>query len=162
MVSISHSCIVYKLYTFVNKTGRSFWNQKRTTGNINHNQCTFADSSDSKPFCFTTELGEQWEHCNCKACNLPFQTSTTQTTTEGSPTFGTATPSTDASSTSARFEIFRPPTPIHPLTGTRFRDVPEQIPQIDKRSQYDQNGKCLKNCKSQNYFYKIYGESSKD
>ena len=69
MVSISHSCIVYKLYSFVNRTRRSFWNQKRTTGNINHNQCTFADTSDSKPFCFTTELGEQWEHCNCKACN---------------------------------------------------------------------------------------------
>jgi len=69
MVSISHSCIVYKLYSFVNRTRRSFWNQKRTTGNINHNQCTFADTSDSKPFCFTTELGEQWEHCNCEACN---------------------------------------------------------------------------------------------
>ena len=78
------------LYTYVNKTRRSFWNQKRTTGNINHNQCTFADPYDPKPFCFTTELGEQWEHCNCKACNPSFQISTTQTTiTEGSLTFGT-------------------------------------------------------------------------
>ena len=40
------------------------------------------------------------------------------------------------------------PLPIHESTGTRFKDVAEQIPQIDPRSKYDRNGNCLKNCKS--------------
>ena len=61
-----------------------FWNLERTTGNINHNQCAFADKNDVKPFCYTTNRGKRWEYCNCKACNSPTQPSPTPT--EGSPT----------------------------------------------------------------------------
>ena len=34
------------------------------------------------------------------------------------------------------------------VVGTRFRDIPEQVPKIDPRSKYDQNGNCIKNCRS--------------
>ena len=40
------------------------------------------------------------------------------------------------------------PSPIHEKTGTRFRDIEEQVPTIDRRSKYDQKGNCLKDCKS--------------
>ena len=34
------------------------------------------------------------------------------------------------------------------VAGTRIRDIPEQVPQVDPRSKYDQNGNCIKNCRS--------------
>ena len=114
----------------------------KLTGSSNHNKCAIADVNDPKAWCYTADSNKRWEYCS------PHCTSTD------------ATPITDASFTDAKYEIFRAPTPIHPSTGTRFRDVPEQIPQIDKRSQYDQKGKCLKNCKSRTFSYKIFGESS--
>ena len=40
------------------------------------------------------------------------------------------------------------PPPSDQSTGTRFRDIPEQVPTIDRRSKYDQKGRCLKDCKS--------------
>ena len=67
---------------------RCIWNQKRTTGNINHNQCAFADVNDSKPFCYTTNRGKRWEHCNCKACDSgpkPITPPTQRPPTEGPP-----------------------------------------------------------------------------
>lgn len=118
----------------------------KLTGSSNHNNCARADVRDPKTWCYTTDPNKRWEYCS------PLCTSSASSTE--------ATPSTEASSTGARFEIFRAPTPIHPSTGTRFRDVPEQIPRIDARSQYDQDGNCLKNCKSRSYSYKIFGESS--
>ena len=36
------------------------------------------------------------------------------------------------------------------VVGTRFRDIPEQ--EIDPRSKYDQNGNCIKNCRSRSFF----------
>ena len=105
-----------------------------------------ANVNDPKAWCYTVDSNKRWEYCSPRCT--------------GSASSTDATPITDASSTDAKYEIFRAPTPIHPSTGTRFRDVPEQIPQIDARSQYDQNGKCLKNCKSRSYSYKIFGESS--
>ena len=38
--------------------------------------------------------------------------------------------------------------PDDSVTGTRFRDIPEQVPIVDTRSTYDQKGNCLSNCKS--------------
>ena len=120
----------------------------KLTGSSNHNKCAIADVNDPKAWCYTADSNKRWEYCSPRCT--------------GSASSTDATPITDASSTDAEYEIFRAPTPIHPSTGTRFRDVPEQIPQIDKRSQYDQKGKCLKNCKSRTFSYKIIGESSKD
>ena len=34
------------------------------------------------------------------------------------------------------------------VAGTRFRDIPEQVPTVDPRSKYDQKGNCLSNCKA--------------
>ena len=118
----------------------------KLTGSSNHNKCAIADVADPKAWCYTVDSNKRWEYCSSRCT--------------GSASSTDATPITDASSTDTNYEIFRAPTPVHPLTGTRFSDVPEQTPQIDKRSQYDQNGKCLKNCKSQTYSFKIFGESS--
>ena len=41
-----------------------------------------------------------------------------------------------------------PENPDDSLAGTRIRDIPEQVPQVDPRSKYDQKGNCLKNCRS--------------
>ena len=41
-----------------------------------------------------------------------------------------------------------PSPPSDTSTGTRYRDIPEQVPQVDPRSKYDRKGNCLKNCKS--------------
>ena len=56
---------------FVAEIAWYFWNLERSTGNINHNQCAFADANDVKPFCYTTNRSKRWEYCNCKACNEP-------------------------------------------------------------------------------------------
>lgn len=175
---------------------------QRTTGNINHNQCAFADANDSQPFCYTTNRGKRWEHCNCKSCKQPTKPLPTLPT-EGSPTPGCSqtasgrkcqkwnevlphkpnermvsqvielTGSSDHNKctradfkdpkawcytidTKKRWEHCSPlcsgPAPPAPPSdssaGTRFRDIPEQVPQIDPRSKYDRKGNCLKNCKS--------------
>ena len=41
-----------------------------------------------------------------------------------------------------------PDDPDDSVAGTRIRDIPEQVPQVDPRSKYDQKGNCLKNCRS--------------
>ena len=41
-----------------------------------------------------------------------------------------------------------PSPPSDASTGTRYKDIPEQVPQIDPRSKYDRKGNCLENCKS--------------
>ena len=39
-----------------------------------------------------------------------------------------------------------PTPPSDTSTGTRYRDIPEQVPQVDPRSKYDRKGNCLENC----------------
>merc|ERR1711962_343720 len=91
------------------------------TGSSNHNYCARADENDPKAWCYTVDSKQRWEHCSpmCSGGVKPTQ----------------RPPST------------RPPsTRPHPLTGKRQVDVEEQIPQIDKRSKYDRNGKCIASC----------------
>ena len=38
--------------------------------------------------------------------------------------------------------------PTDSIAGTRFRDIPENVPHVDPRSKYDQKGNCFHNCKS--------------
>ena len=90
----------------------------KLTGSSNHNKCARADVKDPKAWCYTVDSKKRWEHC--------------------SPLCAGSAPSTDATPL---------PSPIHEKTGTRFRDIQEQVPQIDARSKYAPNGKCLTNCK---------------
>jgi len=92
------------------------------TGSSNHNKCTHADENDPKTWCYTVDPKKRWEHCS------PFCTDD-KTFTQRPPTGPL-------------------PGTIHPATGTRVQDVPEEKPQIDPRSKYDQLGNCIENCKS--------------
>jgi len=91
----------------------------KLTGSSNHNKCSRADVKDPKAWCYTVDSKKRWEHC--------------------SPLCAGSAPSTEATPL---------PSPIHEKTGTRFRDIKEQVPTIDRRSKYDQKGNCLKDCKS--------------
>ena len=74
---------------------------------------------DPKAWCYTTDSNIRWEYCSplCSA----------------KPPVPTQRPQ---------------PTPdLSNVAGTRVRDIPEQEPQVDRRSKYDRNGNCLKNCK---------------
>ena len=76
---------------------------------------------DPKAWCYTVDANKRWEHCSplCSAKPPPVPTQRPQ-------------PIPDLSN----------------VAGTRVRDVPEQVPQIEPRSKYNQRGSCLKNCKS--------------
>ena len=89
----------------------------KLTGSSNHNKCAKADVKDPKAWCYTVDSKKRWEHC--------------------SPLCAGSAPSTDATPL---------PSPIHEKTGTRFRNIPEQVPTIDPRSKYDQQGNCVKDC----------------
>ena len=96
MISLDYFFAVDKLAVFMKLFPFfTFEISKRTTGNINHNQCAFADANDVKPFCYTTNRGKRWEYCNCKACDSglkptsrPTQRPTQRPSTEGPPTPG--------------------------------------------------------------------------
>ena len=93
----------------------------KLTGSSNHNKCTKADVKDPKAWCYTVDSNMRWEHCS-PLCSGP-----------------TPTPPL----------LTRPPSPPSDVsTGTRYRDIAEQVPQIDPRSKYDRKGNCLENCKS--------------
>ena len=76
---------------------------------------------DPKAWCYTVDSNKRWEHCSplCSAKPPPVPTQRPQPT----PDLGN-------------------------VAGTRVRDVPEQVPTIDRRSKYDRRGNCLQNCNS--------------
>ena len=38
-------------------------------GFTGHNFCAVADPNDPKPFCYTTDPNQRWEHCDCQPCD---------------------------------------------------------------------------------------------
>jgi len=94
----------------------------KLTGSSNHNICSVADVKDPKPWCYTVDPNKRWEHCSplCSAKPPPVTTQRPQPTQLD----------------------------FDDVVGTRFRDVPEQVPQFDPRSKYDRNGNCIRNCNS--------------
>ena len=95
----------------------------KLTGSSNHNKCAKADVKDPKAWCYTTDSNKRWEHCS------PLCTGPDDPNNSDDP---------DNSDDS--------------VVGTRFRDIPEQVPHMDPRSKYDQNGNCIKNCRSRSHF----------
>ena len=124
----------------------------KLTGSSNHNKCARADVKDPKAWCYTVDPNTRWEECSPRCAGYASSTDATPNVVSVTPIHTNTLSPIHTTTVSPIHEKTVSPihantvSPIHEKTGTRFRDIPEQVPTIDPRSKYDQQGNCVKDC----------------